>query len=233
MADMTVQQLITQALVNAGAIGAEQTPAPADLQDGLLRLRSMLRAWSAQGHMIYAVTQDNHVLTSGTASYAIGSGATIDTARPVKIKGAFVRSGNVDFAVNVIDESKYRGLGTKSLGYTYPAYLYYNPTYPNGTIYLYPPGGGTLYIDSLKPLTDPTALAGDVEFPGEYDEAIEWGLTVRLCPSFGREPTPFMQGMADRGEDRIIALNAALSVVSVAPEITKLSRSYNIDSGGA
>lgn len=234
MADMTAQQLITQALLNAGAIGAEQTATDTDLQDGLLRLRSMLRAWSAGGQMVYAVTQDSHALTSGTQNYTIGSGATIDTARPVRIKGAFVRDSNgTDHLLEIIDESKYRGLGTKGLGYTYPAYLYYNPTYPLGTIYLYPPGGGTLYIDSLKPLTDPTTLTGDVEFPGEYDEAIEWGLTIRMCPSYGRDPTLFMYDMAERGENAVLALNAALSVESVSTEIIKLTRSYNIDSDGA
>lgn len=231
MADMTAQQLIKQALLNAGAIGAEQTPTDADLQDGLLRLRSMLRAWSAGGQMIYAVTQDSHVLTGGTPSYTIGSGATIDTARPVRIEGAFI--DGIDSPLKIIDASKYRGFGMKDLGYTYPAYLYYNPTYPLGTIYLYPPGGGTLYIDSLKPLTDPTTLTGDVAFPGEYDEAIEWGLTIRLCPSYGRDPTLFMYDMAERGENTILALNAALSVESVSTEVIKLTRSYNINSDGA
>ena len=231
MADMTVQQIITQALLNVGTYSPGETLKDAELQDGLLRLRSMIRAWNAQGQMVHFSTQDTHTLTSGTASYTIGSTGTIATGRPVSIKNGYIRtSDNIDTPLKIIDEAKYQGLGNKNLGYTYPAYLWYNPTYPNGTIYLYPPGGGELYINSLKELSDPTTLTGDVAFPGPYDEAMEWGLTTRLCPSNGREPTPFMYDMAKQAEDNIIALNAALSVESISPEILHLTRRYHIDS---
>lgn len=231
MADMTAQQIITQALLNVGAIAQGETPTDGDLQDGLLRLRSMLRAWSGKGQMVHFSTQDTHTLTNGTASYTIGSGATINTARPVMITSAFVRtSDNIDVPVRIVDEAKYQYIGNKTLGFTNPAYLWYNPTYPNGTIYLYPPGGGTLYINSLKELTDPTTLAGSMQFPVPYDEAMEWSLTTRLCPSYGREPTPFMRDMADEAVDDVMNLNAALSVESVSLEILRLTRRYHIDS---
>jgi len=230
MADMTAQQLIKQALLNIGAYAPGETLGDSEAQDGLLRLRSMLRAWSGKGQMVYFSSQDTHALTSGTASYTIGSGATIDTARPEMIRNASIDN---TYPLKIIDEAKYQGLANKDQGFTRPAWLWYNPTYPTGTIYLYPPGGGTLYLNSEKPLTDPTTLTGDVEFPGPYDEAIEWGLTVRLCPSYGREPTPFMYDRKEETENDIIARNAALSVESISPEILKLTRRYNIDSDGA
>jgi hypothetical protein len=87
MADQTAQELIKAALRVIGVVATGETPTNAELQDGLEAMKIMFRQWAAKGLMVYVSTIDTHTLTAGTKSYTIGSGATINTGRPVSING--------------------------------------------------------------------------------------------------------------------------------------------------
>jgi len=231
MADQTAQELIKAALRKVGAISRGKTANASDLADGLEALKVLLREWSGQGTMVFVQEQDTHTLTGGTASYTIGSGATIDTTRPVRVEGAYVNSGNVDYPLNIIGPNKYRNIAQKDSGADVPNWLHYQPGYSQGTIYLWPPGGGTLYLDSLKPLTEPSSLTTSMTFPGEYDAAIIWNLCCELGPEYGREPTMYWLARAQETKDNIIAINAALSIETADVQIIDSRRPYDIDQG--
>ena len=231
MADQTAQELIKAALRKIGAISRGKAPSGADMADGLEALKILLRGWSGQGTMVFKQSQDTHTLTAGTASYSIGSGATIGTTRPVRVEGAYVNSGGVDYPLNIIGADKYRNIAQKDSGSAVPSELHYQPGYSRGTIFLWPPGGGTLYLDSLKPLTEPSSLTTSMTFPGEYDAAIVWNLACELGPEYGKEPTMYMLARAQETKDNIIAINAALSIETADVQIIDSRRPYNIDQG--
>jgi len=186
---MTAQELIKAALRALGVIATGETPSAAELEDGLEALNMMLANWSDERLMVHAITEDSHALTSGTASYTIGSGADIDTKRPVKIEDAFIRESNLDTPVTIVGQKEYNSVALKSDTGT-PTMLYYNPGWTTGTIYLAPtPGSGlTLYLYSFKAHaakggTDLlTTLTSTVSFPPSYHAAIKWNLAVDLAP---------------------------------------------------
>jgi hypothetical protein len=227
----TAQTLIKAALRSIGVIATGETPTADELNDGLEALKFMLRRWSANKLRLYYTKQDTVALAAGTASYTIGSGGTCDTVRPVQIRGGFVRdSSGVDHEVVIIDEAKYRRLGLKTVTAT-ANYLWYSPEYPLGKIYVYPTGSGTLYLDSLKPLTDPAAITTSIAFPPEYDEAIKYGLAVRMAPEYGKDPSSVVVALANNALNDVENLNFSMQINSFRPEIIKLATHYNIDAG--
>ena len=230
MADLTALQIVSAALRLNGKLAAGVSAEGADAVDGLEALRILIREWSSEDLMVYVSAVDSHALAAGTQSYTVGSGATINTARPERIIAAYVQSGGLDHPISIIGEKKYSEIAQKALGYDRPSWLWYNSGYPNGTIYLWPPGGGTLYFHSIKPLSDPTLLTTDVQFPGIYDAALKWNLACEMAPEFGQEPKPFWVARAEVTKDKIINLNAANRIEAAKSELATSSR-WHIDAG--
>lgn len=221
----TALTLIKSAMRTVGKLGAAETPKNEDAQDALESMRFMLESWSANNLRIYYVTKED--LTFSSSPSTIGSGATLDTARPQVVLEAFLD----DTQLNIIDYAKYLRLSLQDTG-GLPGYLYYAPEFPNGKIYIWPDGSGTLHLMSLKPLTDYSALTSTVYFPPEYNEAIKWNLALRLCLEYGRQPSPLLLSMAETSLRTLESKNFNSKIPIVKPEIMKLVQSpYDIDEG--
>lgn len=214
----TAQTLIKAALRAIGAIATGETPSADEMADGLESLKFMLRHWADKDIMIPYQSQDSATMT-GAQSYTIGSGGDFNTARPVSILGGYVRDlSGYDHPVKTIDADRYRSLRLKNMGGTCE-YLWYSPEYPLGKIYVYPTGGSTLYIDSLKPLTEPSMLTSNIEFPPGYDEAIKWNLAVRMAPEYGKDASETVLALATSAYEYIEARNFAGQVSAVSLKI--------------
>ena len=213
-----------------GIVEAGGTPTSDELNDGLEALYFMLRFWGIKGLVVPFVSSENFSLT-GATSYTIGSGGDFDTVRPTRIVGAYTRAGSLDSHLKIIGGDKYRALAQKSTSGT-GAWLYYNPTSPLGTIYLYPLSSDTIYLDSYKQLTDPATLATDTGFAPEFDEAIKFNLALRLAPEFGKSTPNEVAHLAKETLSAIVAYNAAMLAMNPAKvEIFNLSRRWTITEG--
>ena len=222
----TAETLIKSALRTIGVLASGETPSDDEYADALEALKFMLRHWSAKNIRIYYTKQDSLVLT-GAASYTIGSGGDCNTVRPASIRGAYIGvSGGISSPVTMIDEAEYRYISLKALPGPM-SYLWYSPEYPLGKLYPWPVGSGTLYLDSLKPLTEPSAITSDVTFPPEYDDAIKWNLALRLAPEFGKEPSKMLIAFAVSGLADIESRNFASQMNAASPEILKITRGAN------
>lgn len=222
----TARTLIKAALRKINAIAAGETLGADEEADGLEALKMMFRSWSANNHRLYYTKQESLAMT-GAASYTIGSGGDLDTVRPISIRGAWLSD---DWPLQMIDEARYRQIRMTTASGATAEYLWYSPEYPLGKLYPWPLGGGTLNIDSLKPLTDPTALTDDVAFPPEYDEAIVFNLAVRMAPEYEKEPSQTVFAMAVSSLKRLEMQNFAHQINSIQPDLIKLSHGrYQID----
>lgn len=222
----TAQTLIKGALRAIGVIASGETPSAAEMQDALETLQLMLRGWSAHNIRLYYTKQESLAI-SGGEYYTIGSGGDLDTVRPASIRGAWTSDG----PVQIVDDGWYRKVRASSLSGGPVGYLWYSPEYPLGKIYPWPMATATLYIDSLKPLTDPTALTTSVAFPPEYDDAIKWNLALRLAPEYGKEIGSTVASLALSSLMGLQNRNFAEQIVSVSPEVIKLaSARVDIDS---
>lgn len=216
--DLTAQDFIIDALSLIGATQMDQTPPAWEMNKALRALNHMLNTWSSEKLMVRAMTKENFTLAVGTASYTIGSGATFDTAKPIKIDSAYIQDASgYDHPLDVIEMTQYNGYRDKT-SQGMPDYLAYDPgasqqATQTGTIYLWytPDKAYTLYISSQKFLTEFTALTTEFTFEPQYGEAIKYNLATRLW-RFYRKPTENIPadivGIATSTKRNIKAINA-------------------------
>jgi hypothetical protein len=220
----TANTIIKGALRALGAIATGETPTASEMQDGLEALQMMLRNWSAKNLKIPYITFQAAVF-DGSDYYTIGPGGDIDTVRPVAILGGEA----VSYPLKMIDFNDYQ---TKALGPD-PGmlqYLWYNPVFPLGELYVWGLTSEPVLLNCLNALTDPTAITDSMAFPPEYDEAIKWNLAVRLAPEYGKEASQTVIGLAAVALFALETRNFANQINAVKPEIIKLANSrYNID----
>jgi hypothetical protein len=187
----------------------DDEPDTDNLNNGMVVLNAMLNEWSTRRSGIYAVTKETHVLTIGTGEYSIGPGADIDTTRPIRILDAYIDNNNSDYGVRIVDREWWNRRAYKELT-AIPSELYYEPTYPNGTIRLYPEPSGayTLNLDSQKALAQYTAITNDVGLPPEYETALKFNLAIDWANELGVEPSRVIVGRAAESYKTLRVLHA-------------------------
>ena len=208
---MTLLELLTSSLRAIGVKNPGVTLTAEEVNDAKEILNLMVDQWSAEGLPVYAGTLEGLTLTIGASSRTIGTGGNFNTGRPTQILNAFIRdSGSIDYPIEIIGPKQYQGISLKSTSGR-PYYLYYLGSAPLGTIYLYPTpdAAETLYLDSLKPLSEMTNLTATIALPPGYNAALKSNLAVSLCSEYGREPSQLLMKEAHDTKAAIININAA------------------------
>jgi hypothetical protein len=230
----TAQNLIDAALRSIGVLGSGESPTTQEGADGLLALQDLIGAWSTEGLVIpYINERQELTLTGGQTAYTIGTGGDFSTTRPIQILGAAGKGdGDVEYVYTLIDADTYRRYKLKSTG-SQPYALWYNPVYPLGEIKIYPSptGADTLYLDSLDPITEPTAVGTSVSLPEGYNRALRFNLALELASEYGRSATPLLVKNAADSKRAVKALNAAHRVETVKLEMLRLVRRFHINEG--
>lgn len=227
----TASSLILRGLQMIGGKGIGGTLTAGEQTDYLAMMNSMLDAWSIERLMVYQLLQESLALTSGTASYTIGTGGAFNTTRPTKIcDPCFVRdSQNADWPhLKLLNEDQYGRIILKSLSGSYPSYLFYDHAFSAAglaTINLYPePGAGlTLYISSWKPLTAFSTIGATLALPPGYDEAISSNFAIRAAAGYRTIP-PETALIAKQSKAAIMRINAPSNTLRMDPGV--LQRPY-------
>lgn len=147
----------------------------------------------------YNVTAQVTVTSPTTFTYTIvnttspATGSPVLTAgdmmtiRPIRILGAFTRSGGVDSPIGIVTEQYWTNIKDKSSTAAIPTKLLYRTNYPFGQIILYPVPSGTpvLHIKSEKFISQFSDLYDDQLLPPGYQRMLELGLAVDLCTEYG------------------------------------------------
>jgi len=235
--NITVLDIISRSLRLLGVNASGETPKADETRDAFECLNAMLDQWSIDKLLVFCFKNDLMPLTPGQGVYTIGNGGELNTDRPVKIEKAFVRfsngGNNTDYPMEIINNAQYQEIFIKNITTTYPKYLYYNPTYPFGTIELWPiPANDCLLmISQWSQISKFNAPADDISLPLGYQSAMEYGLAVEVAAEYGIEvPAVVAQ--------RAVQTKAALMRVNAEPIILKLDRvllptgGFNILTGG-
>lgn len=183
----TANDIINRALRSLSVIGQGESADADQAADALVSLNDMVAAWANESLMLYQVSQDVITLVPSKKDYTIGEGAyDVNSVRPMRIEGAFIRQGGEDIPVTIVDRAAYRSIAQKSTQSTYPQWLYYDAGYPASTIRLWetPSTAYSLYVDSLKPLTSFATLGAAVSLPPGYERALRLNLAVELMPEY-------------------------------------------------
>jgi len=223
----TTSQIIRRALRLSGVLASGETPSANEQADALEALNAMLDAWRNESLMVYALRTESLTLT-GAASYTIGAGGNLNTARPVKIEQAYWRSGDIDYPVRLADAKAYAGIADKTTQ-SQPDWLYYEPSYPLGTLYLYPiPASGTLKLITWVPLSEITVVSDELALPPGYLEAITYQLAARIAVEYDRPVPPDVVAIGSAAKKDIKRVNFRTPIMSTG---LTTGRRYDIRAG--
>jgi hypothetical protein len=184
----TALDIIKSAMRKSGVLTMGENPSSSEAQDALEALNDLLSSWSNDSMIVYARTFDNFTLSSGIPSYTIGSGGTFNTVRPVRIVSAYVRSGDIDYQLQIMTEENYDSVTFKGNA-SIPAFLAYSNGYPLGQITLYPTPAtsDTIYLRTEKPLTEFTSTNTTVDLPPGWKRALIHNLAIELAAEYGQQ----------------------------------------------
>lgn len=183
----TALDVIKRAMRLAGVYTLGEEPTADESANGLVALNGMLGEWSTNGTLIYATTTDTISLVASTQTYTIGATGTVVTTRPAQVVDeCYVTYQGEDDRVRSVTEAEWNAIAFKTETANYPEVLFYNPTFPNGTLKVWPVpnASSSLKFVSLKPLTEFSALTTDVSLPPGYFEALCFNLAIVFGPEF-------------------------------------------------
>lgn len=192
MTPTTARDLIKSAYRLAGVLAVGQTMSGDREAIGLEALNQLIDSWNADGLSVFAVTTTIIPTQAGVASYTIGPSGSVVTTRPISILSAMYRDTNatppVDTIVTELSVEDFAQLAVKDIENTQAFFFCYNPTFPNGTITLFPvPSTPQQFIIQHGTLLDSNLNANSViTLPPAYARALRFNLAVALGIESGR-----------------------------------------------
>lgn len=185
---LTRAQVITGALRKLAVLASGASPSAEQTADASEALNAIVKAFHADGMPLWAITSHTFTVTSGTSSYTIGVGATLNTVAPLKVfQALYTTTGNDAVPMNVYNRYDYNMLpNVNSTGV--PINLYYQPLLTTGTIKLWPTPNDsttTITIHYQRPFDDMDATDNNFDFPAYWMQALIYTLAWTLAPEFG------------------------------------------------
>lgn len=182
----TKTEAIKDALVMVGGIEDEGTPSSEQNAYCSRILNRMLKAWSVRGLKLWKWTDLTISLVDGQAAYELGPTGDEIINRPVAIRDPRRVVDSVETEIRLVSRSEYMNQPSKD-SEGEPVFVYYDPQLTNGVLYVWPTPADSLnsiklsYKSYIEDMDDPS---DNFEFPVEWEEAIVYGLAMRLIPKY-------------------------------------------------
>lgn len=192
---MTYRDVVTNALRELNIIDAEDSASAADASFVLGKLNRIFDRWNALGTPSYVDLFFLPTLTPSLQPHTIGPTGTFWTAalavRPVSIVAASRFDGTVKVPITIRDEAWWVRQTSPSLTGSIVTDLFYNPTYPNGSLYFWPVPTAAIPIELvLRQAFLSGTLNTDFVFPPGFEDAVTLTLAEEIAEAFGGTPGP-------------------------------------------
>lgn len=175
--------------------------------------------------------------SSGLDEFTFTTPGMFKIARPLRIQRSYTRipgaSSNaaLDYWFDSETMERYNERGFKGNPGPWPIVSAYQPTFPLGTLWVYPNPQASyevhLFTDLI--LTEFSNINQDVTLPQGYTRALKKLLSIELCPSWGKTPSPHLLRQGAEARAFIKALNA--SPVTTLRYDSEIVRSQFTDAG--
>ncbi len=233
----TVRTLITQSLKDLGAIAVGETPTADEAQDAFEALKQMCSTWQTEALVTYAKNQQVFTFPiAGQRSYTIGPTGDLVSTRPVRIDAAYNRdSNNNDYELYVAkDFTDYSQLITKAVSAQIQTIVYYDPTFPNGTLYMWPTPSDLSYrlvLWTWTSVTEFATLDDVIALPPGYERALRSNLAVELSPRYGRDVMDALAKTANESKAQIKRTNMTIPTMRFELGIGQRGSNFNYLTG--
>ena len=185
----TASVIISDALKEIRVIGIDQTPGADQSADALRMLNRLMETFSNDADFAYSKSQVSLALT-GQSSFTIGPTGDIISTRPIELSSATADLNGVTYPVRIVDVVLYDDIILKTLSGAVPQVIFYDGTYPNGTVYPYPLSSATIDIRVINIVKSFAALTTQLDMPPGYEDYIMLALAIRLAPGYNKEVNP-------------------------------------------
>lgn len=205
----TALQLVTSSLRKLGAVAAGEALDADEQSDALAALNQILESWNLKGLALFRRENAAYTLVPSQQAYSVGSGADFDGPRPITLHSAFVTRGGIDYPLAVLTQAQWNDILQKSTQSEIPEGVYYEPTFPAGTMRFWPVPiealTVTLAIDmQLAAVAD---INDDLAFPPGYERALLYALAVDLAPEY--PAVTLSQSVIDTADDALADIKRA------------------------
>jgi len=210
---ITASQLISDALLTIGSIAsqgtADETPVTSETGDGLVSLNKLIDSWSVV---------DADLIQLVETAISMGGAGPYTTARPVKIKAASCKSGQISAPVEICSAEEWSEIVDASRAGQFCTKLFCDYAWPNSNISVWPAASGsTLTLYAFMPLTQFTALSTSLNLPPGYARALTLNLAVDLAEQYGRPVTQSLVASAQQARADLVAVNARILGAGLPP----------------
>lgn len=204
----TAGDLVKRSLRLLSVLTRGEVAASEDMNEALIALNDLMHSMYADNTLVPSLTREQLTLTQGKASYTIGSGADLDTTRPMSIASLVLRDGDTDYWLDEMPQSEFARIAVKDYQVR-PDRFYYEEGWPSGTIYLdsEPDKAYTVFLTAYKPHTDLANLTTTVDLPPMYEKYLAFQGAAELAPEYGMEPPQGVVREAQRARLAIIQRN--------------------------
>jgi hypothetical protein len=208
----TVGDIIADAFIEIGAWspGEVVNSNPDEAQWGLRKLNYLVDAWQALGRYVWGYAFNLYTLTAQLSPHLIGPDPSASNTfftpgvpRPVKLESgaqllnAGVAGGPVDQIIDVSrDRAWWARQQTKNIQTNVVTDCFYDPTFPNGSLYFWPVPNAQVQVrlqfwqtvSQFPQITDPIGgPGGPGTLPQAYRAALMLTLAEQLLPGAKRE----------------------------------------------
>jgi hypothetical protein len=212
------RDLAADALLDLGVLAAGETPTADDMTNALRAMNRLIDQWAAERLQIYSPSvETTWNIVPGTQTYTVGAGGTVNVARPVFLNDVRFRntatSPVVEFAMRRLSDEEWINIPIKTLTSTLPVEYYYTPTYPLGTLRLYPVPTMTTLTGVLyapEAVSEIANITTTITLPPGYRRMIVKNLAVEMAPSYQRDVQREIASAADQSKRVVKNANTRL-----------------------
>lgn len=225
----TALDIIKRAMRLAGVYSIGEEPSADETQSGLQALNGMIELWANDSLLIYVHTADNIPLVASTGLYTLGPSGTVVTTRPIQaLDTSYVIYQNVSYPCPALTLEQYNTIPYKLQTSEFPWALWYEDTFPNGSVTVYPTpsAASTLVFWSKKQLAGFTALTTDVTLPPGYFDALCFNLAVNWGPEFDGVSIPESVIRNAQGSKRLLRRTNTKPLPMMLPGAVLPQRGY-------
>jgi hypothetical protein len=232
----TAADQINGALRLIGVLAEAEAPSAAMAQDALTALNQMIDSWNTERLSVFSTIDQVFNWPPSTRIRTLGPTGDFVGQRPVQLDDAtYFRdaSTNVSYGIKMINQEQYNNIAVKTVTSTYPQVLWYNATFPDIEIYIYPVPSRVLefHFVSVEKLTEPAALDTVLAFPPGYLRAFRYNLACELAPEYGVEPSPQVRRIAMYSKRDLKRINNPDDVMAMPAAMIINRPRFNIFTG--
>lgn len=209
LAQIAVSDLINDILREIRVLSAVDPALPQDAEYVLRKINRTLDNWNADIRLAYAEVLSTFTLTPALQPHTIGpTGTIVQAQRPVSLQGASLNVSGSWIPIDVRDATWWLEQPNKTMTSDIPSVVYYEPEWPNGSLYFWPvPSSANQVALLMRQVLAQLTIGTTVTFPPGYLDALILNVGFECVGPFKVDMPTRLEERAREALARIMANN--------------------------